>query len=251
MSKRDGIQLAVGEPAGLRGNLYAIWFGPRDIYIAANDRYEDWKTSIHYESPHKAGRLRYSGISSAFAKKLKMSASRPDRTALEWPGIELRPGSDYYLEFRLRVPQSELRPLGEADLMPLNSGEPLDIRWLPAPPPGLASEVSIITGPPSHVGERPRREDYAADVLVLERQLANGRLVWLIQHVIPAPPSDALDAFRRKAAKQSRTFPRRGNLSAHREIVAMNCEDGSAAFGEFATDFPRRGPRATRTQVSA
>lgn len=232
MSRREGIQFGVGESAGLRGSVYAVWFGPSDIYIAKNDLYEDWKASIHYDRPGKPGRVRYTGITTAFAKRHGLSTSRQDRATNEWPGKELRPGSDVSMEFRLRIPESELRRLGTADLKPLNAGDPLDIHWLPAPPPGGASEVSIISGPPTHVGDRPRRDDFA-DVLMFERQLTNGRFVWMSHHYIPAPSAADLRRYRTQVAPV-------GRAKYRRFVAAMDCGDGTSAFAEFTTHYGAR-----------
>jgi hypothetical protein len=187
MGRRDGIQLAIGEPTGLRGSLWDIWFGAQDIYVSVDHMFGQWKTTIHYERSNQPGRVRYTGFTTQFARKMRRSLGRADRATYEWPGLELRPGSDCFLEFRLRIPASELRPIGSADLRLLNRGEPLSIRWLPVPRIGPASEVSIISGSPTHSGPRPNRENGAPDRLILERRLGNGRIIWIIQHDTPAP----------------------------------------------------------------
>lgn len=243
MSKRDGIQVAVGGPGGLRGSVYEIWFGPADIYIANGGAYTDWKATIHYERPSKPGRMRYIGSTTAYAKKRGLNTSRKARARSEWSGMDLQPGADVTLEFRLRIPTSELRRLGTANLKPLNAGDPLHIRWLPAPPPGYASEVSIISGPPTFVGPRPRREDFQ-DKLVFEKQLANGRFVWIVYHHIPAPPSAELRWYRKMAVRKG------GRRKDYRIVASMDCGDGSSAFVEFAAHRDARPPAAS-PQIAA
>jgi hypothetical protein len=232
MSRREGIQFAVGEPNGLRGSLYSVWFRETDIYISKIDLYEDWKASIHFGKPGIPYPVRYGGFSGPFAKKHGLSTRRRDRAGHEWPGMELLPGSDVILEFRLRIPQSEIRPLGTADLKPLNPGDPLDVHWLPAPPVGGASEVTIISAPPTHAGGQPRRDDFA-DRLIYERQLANGRFIWLAHHYIPAPADADLHAYREVVDRQLGD----SKVKYRRFVALMDCEDGSAAFAEFVTNY--------------
>ena len=242
MSRRDGIQLAVGSPTGLRGSLWEIWFGHRDIYLASTHFYNRWKASIHFERPNEPGRVHYIGITAKVAKALGRNSGRESRTDFEWSGIELAPGSDYFLEARIRVAHSELCAFGTADLEPLNRGEPIDVRWLPMPPPGLATEVTIISAPPHHSGSFPPRADGAPVDRVHQRRLSNGRFVWLLQHTIPAPSSQDMQAYRKRVAT-GQPIIASGEMrsGAARAIVAINCGDGSGAFTEFLIDI--RGAR--------
>lgn len=239
MSPRDGFQLAVGESSGLRGSLWDIWFGDRDIYLASAQFFGEWKASIHFDRPNKPGRVRYTGITTQVAHARGQNSSRAARQDCEWPGIELSPGSDYFLEFRLRVPRSELRPWGTSDLRPLNPDEPLAVHWLAAPPIGFATEVSIISAPPTHSGSTPTREDGAPSVPFIKRHLSNGLFVWFIQHVIPAPTSEAFRAYRHHLMTNRPVIDRRKSRSGPaRAIVSMDCGDGSGAFAELVVNFP-------------
>jgi hypothetical protein len=235
MSRREGIQFAVGELGGLRGSVYSVWFGQRDIYIAKNDLFEVWKATIHFAKPGKTERVAHSGMTAQFARKHGLSTSRHERAKEQWPGMELLPGSDVILEFRLRVPQSELRRLGTSDLAPLNPEDPLDIRWLPTPPVGGASEVTIISAPPTHAGGCPRREDFADNVF-FGRQLASGRFVWLTYHFIPAPSSADLQAYRDYADRNMG----KSRQKYRRFVASINCGDRTSSFAEFLTNYGAR-----------
>lgn len=174
--------------------------------------------------------LRYIGYTKTYAEKQSaVQIARAARTHLEWPGFEFAP--NYFIEFRFRVPESELRELA--------SGDDDEVVWLDAPDRGKASEVTIVSGPSTHTGPPPQRDDSGKIELLATRLMEkNARMVWVIHHHIPAPPRDfwihsrteLLDKLRENNYQIDPVItPSTLSLSA-----TMDCGDGSAAEVELS-----------------
>lgn len=189
------------------------------------------KVSIHYPRPGKTGTLRYIGYTREFVERKGADLGRPERTHAEWRGVEF--GPSYFVEFRFRIPESELRPLAVEDAD--------EVLWLQPPPTGGASEVTILSGPASHEGLHPGRSDGGAIELIAEHRLANGRLVWVQHHHIPAPPEHVLQSYREmvllRARQEGWLNDPMATSTTSRINLTMDCEDGSAAEVEMAADF--------------
>jgi len=157
--------------------------------------------------------------------------TREQRTHLEWPGIEIAPS--YFVEFRFRIPESELRVL--------DSDGSKDVVWVSAPPIGMASEITILSGPPTHQGPVPQRSDGGRIECLLDEQLKNGRRVWVLHHVIPAPSSEDMHKYRqqvyRECALRGWLPPTTPVGKNSRVNLTMDCADGSIAEFELAADF--------------
>ena len=200
MSERDGIQVAIGEPAGLRGSLYDIWFGAKDVYLGASSLVSDWKTSIHYERSDRPGRVRY------FLEFRRAAGQRtPSVRKRGSKAVEPRTAT-----FHSLAAGTNCRP---------RNGNKSHIR--PADP--FRSPAST----------RRRRARPAGT----ERVLANGRMIWLIQHEIPAPDEESMKIMKQGLANRfsaaARARPEFKSQTG-RLIAAMDCGDGSGAFAEFA-----------------
>jgi hypothetical protein len=226
------IRVVVGTSENERSSAWRIWFGPRDIYVGFRGLGGDRKASIHFARTPDQSTLRYVGFTKDFSAKLSGSfVPRPNRTHLEWPGAEISPG--YFIEFRMRVPRSELRPLAE---------DARDVVWITPGPLGTSTEVAIVSGPensdlhvtfPSHVSN-PQ--------LMAEIQLKCGRTVWVISYHFVGPSSDELAQLQRTVVQ---AFAVHGQLPAARRSVTADSrvnltfesEDGSAGEWELSGDF--------------
>jgi len=232
----DALRVAVGTPEGRRSSTWRIWFGDADIY-AAHRSIAHWrKVTIHYpRSPEKPTTLRYGGYTTHYAEKHGLPSSVQERAHAIWPGLEFAP--DYFIEFRFRIPECELRRF--------TAKESEDTHWLKPPPPRQASEVSIVSGPPSHTGLVPQRAGGGDVELIGEFQLANGRFVWIMHHYIPFSASE-LKRIRliSKDEVNRRAGGRIGQILPSTRVTAtLNCEDGTCAEVELAADFLRGGEK--------
>lgn len=231
MSSETTLRLAVGAVDGRRSSTWRIWFGPLDIYAGFRSISGVRKVSVHYPRPGKTGTLRYIGFTKEFAEKdVGVPVRREDRTHTEWRGLEIAP--NYFIEFRFRIPESELRHLA--------SDQAKDVLWLQPPQPGFASEVTILSGPATHVGLAPKRDDGGRVDQLLQHQLQNGRVVWVLHHHIPAPTPEVLRSFRDLVSTQAGGRPPADSTEStanHRICLTMDCGDGSAAEVELAADF--------------
>lgn len=149
-------------------------------------------------------------------------------------------GQGYFIEFRFRIPECELRRF-------IVSDSP-NTHWLPPPPPRMASEVTILSGPPHHAGIPPRREGEGPSELIAEFQLENRRYVWVVHQHIPSPSGAELQAVRKRARTEIlRLYGNKlGEILPRTRVTATtNCGDGSFAEVELAADF-LRGARRRR-----
>lgn len=230
MSSKNLLRIAVGKPNGRRSATWRIELGRQDIYASFDKLRGKRKAAIHYEKGDK-GPVRYIGYTYEHAQSLmrREEITREMRTDLEWPALEIAPG--FFLEFRFRIPESELRVLDIKDEQ--------HVVWLEAPPVGTGLEVTILSGPPDYDGPVPGRADGAPIQCLWDTRLKNGRRVWVLAHTIPAP--DKLEEYRELAR---RTFAARGWMPPQLPVdrntrvnLTMDCEDGSAAEVELAGDF--------------
>ena len=153
---------------------------------------------------------------------------------MEWPGAEVAPG--YFVEFRFRVPGSELRVLGLKD--------DKNAIWIKRPGQNQGIEVTVMSGPASHIGPPPSRGDGATTDCLAERLLACDRRVWVLCHEINAPSLEEMEGFRSLVRQSLAT---RGLLPAAKAIaqdarvnLTFECPDGSAGEWELAGDFLNR-----------
>jgi hypothetical protein len=233
----DAVRLVVRAPDGRRSAAWRIWFGPQDIYAGYRSIAHIRKASIHYERPGQPA-VRYLGNTSEFETQQGRSSRLEDRANAYWKGLQIAP--NYFVEFRFRVPECELRRFV--------TSESSKTHWLPAPRPKMATEVTIISGPPTHSGLIPSMEGSDHRELIGDFQLGNGRYVWIThQHVQCAAPAWLQQA--RKSAKQAlkadlQSGKIRDILPQTRVGADVNCEDGSFAEVELAADFLRGRRRA-------
>jgi hypothetical protein len=230
MRKIDhSLRLVVGDPTGRRSSTWRIWFEAIDVYAGFRTICGMRKASIHFPRPGHPNTLRYIGPTQPFAQRTRGSrVSRQERTDVEWPGLEFAPG--YFIDFRFRIPETELRVL--------DSDGARDVRWLTPPPAGAASEVTILSGPATHRGPRPRRDD-GDDELLKEHRLADGQVVWILHQHIPTPPDAVLQSYRDQVKREAvaRGWLKNPLTRNSRITLTMNCEDGSFAEVELAADF--------------
>lgn len=148
-TRNDVLRLAIGQPEGRRSGVWRIWFGDADIYVAYRSMGHVRKASIHFPRPPEHPQaLRYIGYTSDYAKQVDLPTSVRDRASLIWPGAHI--GQDYFIEFRIRIPECELRRFAGDDIS--------HVLWLPTPSPKTTSELFLISGPPHHSGLAPQKE---------------------------------------------------------------------------------------------
>ena len=227
------VRIIVGFPDGERASAWRIWFGPNDIYIGFRDLGGTRKASIHYPPDPTSPTLRYSGFTRDFASRLKNGfVPRAGRTHIEWDGAEIAPG--FFVEFRFRVPRSELRML--------NSDGASGATWIEPGPLGTTTEVAIVSGPLNHELNLEFTEKISNAQLVTNVALKNGRSVWIISYRIDGPTGDELIELRRTAIQ---SFAVHGMLpelqktatSLTRLSLIFKADDGSAGEWELAADF--------------
>jgi hypothetical protein len=233
MSRNKALRIAVGEENNRRSSTWRIWMGPQDIYAGFRVIAGIRKISIHFPRPGLSGTLRYIGYTKNYAQSLsgQTELTREQRTQWEWPGTEIAP--DYFMEFRFRIPESELR------LLDCDGAD--DIVWISPPPEGMATEVAILSGPSTHKGVAPQRSDGARIEYLLEERLPNGRWIWVLHHIIPAPPPEDMRKFRQQVYSEMalhRRLPPTVPVGKNTRVnLTMDCGDGSLAEVELAADF--------------
>ena len=174
------LRVGVGLPSGPRSSVWRIWFGPGDVYVAFRNLGAIRKTSIHFPRPRQSTTLRYVGFTKRYAENLAgapMPMLRRQRTHLEWMGTPVN-GSDFHVEFRMRVAESELRVFSQRDDQ--------SAAWLEPPPRGYFGELSIISGPSNQVPNLVA-EDGSKIGWILEHQLLAGPRIWVLWHHYPGP----------------------------------------------------------------
>jgi hypothetical protein len=228
----DAVRMVVRAPDGRRSAAVRIWFGPSDIYAAYRSIANIRKASIHFERPGQP-EVRYIGYTSDFEKSQGRSARLQDRTHTSWKGLQFAP--NYFLEFRFRVPVCELRRFVV--------NESPKTHWLTPPAPREASEITIISAPPTHSGLMPSMEGANPRELIAEFQLKNGRYVWIVHHHIACASPDWLMKAREAAKRSFKADIQSGKI---RDILPQSrigadvlCDDGSFAEVELAADFLR------------
>jgi hypothetical protein len=105
----DALRVAIGQADGRRSSTWGIWFGPRDIFAAHRSIAHMRKASIHYpRPPEQPNTFRYIGYTTDYGKKSGLPIGVQDRAGGNiWQGAAL--GRDYFIEFRFRIPECELR----------------------------------------------------------------------------------------------------------------------------------------------
>lgn len=139
---REAFRFAVGEPQGLRSEIWRAWHSGSgdDVYVAARVLGGMLKVSLH-----RAGDC-YAGLTSEFARQAKaqgMLAPGTSRQQLRWVGRPL--SEDFSLLLRVVIPTSELAPLGN----PRPVSKP--VVWIPPAPAGHVTEFAFIIGRPGMV----------------------------------------------------------------------------------------------------
>ena len=227
------IRIVVGYADGDRASAWRIWFGPADLYVGFRDLSGSRKASIHF--PRETGQvaLRYVGFTRDFASAIRTRfVPRQERTHLEWKGAEIAPG--YVVEFRLRVPRSELRPL------PMSSGA--GVTWVEPGPPGTTTEVAIVSGPPAAELHLTFPEGVTRPQLLAETQLPAGKSVWVLSYNFVGPSEPELLELRRTAVQAFAVHGRlphaRANVSPTTRVnLTFEADDGSAGEWELSGDF--------------
>lgn len=178
------------------------------------------------------------GFTSEREAKHGRSSLLADRAHAFWNGFEF--ALNYFIEFRIRVPECELRRFV--------ASESPHTHWLPPPPPRMASEVTIISGPPTHAGLIPSVAGDEHRELIGEFQLPIGRYVWIFHHHILCASPEWLQNAREQAKKELKADLQSGKI---RDILPTTrigagppCDDGSFAEVELAADFLRGRRRA-------
>lgn len=235
----DALRVAVGDPSGLRSGTWRIWFGPYDIFAGYRSVAHMRKVSVHYPRPGHEGTLRYIGYTSDYSEEHGLPNHLPERAQHAWPGYEFANG--YFVEFRIRIPRTELRRF----LLP----DSRDTHWLPPPPAQNATEITIVSGPPSHEGLVPQMAGDSPRELLAEFRLPNGRYVWIMHHHIPTPSGAEMQAVRERVRQEWLNMQRTGTaakiLPKTRVGADTNCGDGSFAEVELAADFLLNRKRRT------
>ncbi len=234
----DAVRVAVGSPTDRRSGVWRIWFGKQDIFAGYRSVAKIRKASIHYERPGQPTQMRYVGYTSEWEEMHGRSTRLADRAHAYWKGMEIAP--NYFIEFRIRVPECELRRFV--------TNESPQTHWLTPPPPKMASEVTIVSGPPTHAGLIPSMLGDNFREIIGEFQLPNGRYVWVVQHHIECASPEWLRAARADAKSTFKSALQSGQirdiLPNTRVGAGVDCGDGSYAEVELAADFLRGRKRA-------
>lgn len=197
------------------------------------------KASVHYPRPGHGGTLRYIGYTSEYSKEHGLPIYLPERAQHRWPGYEF--ANDYFVEFRIRIPKTELRRFFLHDSH--------DTHWLQPPPARNATEITVISGPPWHEGLVPQVAGDSPRELLADFQLPNGRYVWIMHHHIPTPSGPEMQAVRERIRQEWVRIQRAGiaaNILPNTRVGAdTDCGDGSFAEVELAADFLLRRKRRT------
>lgn len=229
-SQNKVIRVAVGERNGRRSSTWRFWFGPNDIYAGFRVLSGFRKVSIHFPRGNQTNTLRYVGYTKTYAEKLSGGhTSLSQRSHAQWPGGEATNGC--FVEFRFRVPASELRVLDDD-----NAGQTI---WLEPPPADLALELTILSGPGALPITQLQRTDGISVHCIADRLLECGRRVWLVYHLIPAPTKQEFSDYKslvRKSLVASGQSNFKPNPST-RINLTIEFSDGSAGELELAGDF--------------
>jgi hypothetical protein len=103
----DAVRVAVGSLTGRRSGAWRIWFGPQDIFAGYRSVAHIRKVSIHYERRESPTQLRYIVYTSEWEKSQGRPTRLKDRAHQLWNDEEI--ASNYFIEFRIRVPECELQ----------------------------------------------------------------------------------------------------------------------------------------------
>lgn len=230
------LRVGVGDPSGLHSSIARIWLHNSNVYASFRAFAGTWKASIHYPRPGFPKTIRYTGFTLEHARSIAPSAmpiDREQRTECEWEGLEIAPG--FFIEFRFRIPHSELRRFDiSKELL-------AEVIWVAAPPEGAAIEFLILSGPASYEGPVPVPDNEAPVECLVDERLQDGRRIWVIQYVIPAPTPDAMNTYRARIAGEVVAYgyalPALG--PGARAFATMPGEDGVVSIAELAADFLR------------
>jgi hypothetical protein len=183
VSRKDfSLRFAGGTAEGRRSGAWRIWAQNgssgkatnSDVYLAARSVAHEVKVSLH-----ESGSWQYS-ITSAHAAKASPSNPGQARHLQRWlRPAEFAPGLT--LAFRFYLPESEFRAFRDDELATANP------TWLPIPPPGSMTEVSLILGASSAVsGDWPGRT--VADTQLLGQvTLVNSETLWIVHRLAETP----------------------------------------------------------------
>lgn len=182
MSKNKKIiRFGIKSPAGFRSSTWncntRTGGGKPDFYLTCRALKGALKTSMHlswgwwqvaFEKP--------------FIKKIsgEIGWTRGTREIEKWPRpAEIAPGIT--LAYRLVIPESALTIQGTPDY------SDKDIVWLPAPPKGMAVEISfLLTTSDRVVSDWPGKRSMNTE-LIGTLLLENAETLWLVHRVTPVP----------------------------------------------------------------
>ncbi len=183
MSKSEKMRIAVGEPNGRRSSTWLVWFGRTDIYVAARSLSSMWKYSAHFpRPPERPTTFRYVGYTSEHAhrrgggKSTRRVQIRPDPHEI---------GPSVFVEAVVRIPESELRPM---------TGKVEGICWIRPPPPGMTTQLQVISGPAAFILK------HEPMTCIREVELEGDRKVWVLYGELATNLEELSDARRRLAA---------------------------------------------------
>jgi hypothetical protein len=120
------MRFGVGDPMGRCSEVWRVWAEGRagDVYVACRPVAGQVKVSLH-----ASGEFR-----EAYTKPYMATEGITDdeRVRLRWSRLDPRNGWVY--AYRIKIPESELRPLDRPGITP-------DTYWHPAPAPGMTTST--------------------------------------------------------------------------------------------------------------
>lgn len=179
---QEGIQLSA---------VWRFWLHGSDVYVASRNIAHTIKTSLH-----KTGKFRHAFVTDAASEKFQSASA--DRAFSKWdrPAPQARGGT---LLFQLLFPESELHPARHAE--PMVS----DVMWLPRPPAGHVTYVSVLELVPAASGLTPQFSDVVSSSALVSWPTPSGSTVWIMASVAPITAEQEREIVRLRAGLIERT----------------------------------------------
>jgi hypothetical protein len=163
-AKRRGLRWAVGSPTGPRSATWRLWGNKKgDVYLAVRCLGGIVKTSLHRD-----GRC-HTGFTAPYEPTARVRF--PALSSRHWDRWEL-PAEPVARAIQIVVP--------EAELVPFDGSEMEQTKWIPAPPVGSISVVTIFVAERGAVPKWPAEEHGAYPIGFVSSPL---RTAWAVYTV--------------------------------------------------------------------
>jgi len=130
MGRERVIRVGVAEGDSALSAVWRIWLNGSDVYVAIRNIAGEFKTSLH-----ASGVYRHAFVTDQLSEQFRPVGA--DRAVSKWnrPPPQAKAGT---LLFQILIPESELQPA--------RHGLPLarDVVWLPRPPAGAVTYLSVL-----------------------------------------------------------------------------------------------------------